>query len=111
MIEHEPPYGELLELLRKNWQIDASWDGLRKFWYIGWTDEHMAQCKERARGLGAFVDSLCDPLNAENEKLLELAIMLHGCAMHSASCEKCRENNDGYACDYIMQELGIEAGQ
>ena len=38
----------LISLLRKDWQIEASWDGLRRFWYIGWTDEHVAQCEALA---------------------------------------------------------------
>lgn len=72
MIEHEPPYERLIELLARDWEIEASWDGLRGFWYIGWTDGHVARCKECAEGLGAYVDSFCDPLKAENAKLREL---------------------------------------
>lgn len=72
MMQKEPPYDELIEVLRRDWQIEASWDGLRRVWYVGWTDEHVESCAECARGLGAYADSLCDPLKAENAKLREL---------------------------------------
>lgn len=72
MMQNEPPYDELIEVLRRDWQIEASWDGLRRVWYVGWTDEHVESCAECAKGLGAYVDSLCDPLKAENAKLWEL---------------------------------------
>ena len=61
----------LVSSLRNDWQIEASWDGLRRFWYIGWTDEHVESCAECAKGLGAYADSLCDTLKAENAKLCE----------------------------------------
>lgn len=35
----EPPYDELLRCLENDWNIRASWDGLRKFWCIELTDE------------------------------------------------------------------------
>lgn len=41
-------------------------------------------------------------------KLEELVKELFRCATRGAACEKCKENNDGYACAYIMRELGIE---
>lgn len=69
MIEHDPPYDELIDALRRDWEIDASWDGLRRFWYIGWTEEHVARCKECAEGLGSYCDSLLDPLKTENASL------------------------------------------
>lgn len=36
---HEPPYDELLRCLENDWNISASWDGLRKFWNIELTEE------------------------------------------------------------------------
>ena len=30
----EPPYERLIERLREDWDIDVSWDGLRRFWHI-----------------------------------------------------------------------------
>ena len=41
----QPPYDELIEALRRDWEIEASWDGLRRFWYVGWTDEHVRRCE------------------------------------------------------------------
>lgn len=76
MIEYEPPYEKLIELLARDWEIEASWDGLRCFWHIGWTDKHVARCKECAKGLGAYVDSMLDPLKVENAKLRELVAEL-----------------------------------
>ena len=35
----EPPYDELLRCLENDWNIRASWDGLRKFWCIELTEE------------------------------------------------------------------------
>jgi len=35
----EPPYDSLIRCLENDWHISASWDGLRKFWNIGLTDE------------------------------------------------------------------------
>ena len=35
----ELPYDELLRHLENDWHISASWDGLRKFWDIGLTED------------------------------------------------------------------------
>lgn len=43
----QPPYDELIESLRRDWDIEASWDGLRRFWYIGLTDEGVRKRDER----------------------------------------------------------------
>ena len=37
----QPPYRELIEVLRRDWGIEVSWDGLRRFWYVGRTDERV----------------------------------------------------------------------
>lgn len=34
-----PPYDELLRCLENDWNISASWDGLRRFWNIELTEE------------------------------------------------------------------------
>lgn len=99
MMQKEPPYDELIEVLRRDWQIEASWDGLRRVWYVGWTDEHVESCAECARGLGAYADSLCDPLKAENAKLRELVDCMTPIAWYAAS-ERERDR---------MRELGVEA--
>lgn len=48
----QPPYDELIESLRRDWGIDASWDGLRRFWYVGLTDEGVRKRDEREATLG-----------------------------------------------------------
>jgi hypothetical protein len=50
---------QLVTLLRVDWDIDASWDGLRRFWYIGLTNDG---CLMRDRACKA---------EAENTKLRE----------------------------------------
>lgn len=47
-------------------------------------------------------------LETENAKLRELVIEVFECARRGAACETCKVNNDGYACVYIMRELGVE---
>lgn len=43
----QPPYDKLVEVLRRDWDIECSWDGLRRFWYVGLTDEGMCKRDER----------------------------------------------------------------
>lgn len=50
-------------------------------------------------------------LKTENAKLRELVLEVFACARRGAVCEKCKENNDGYACVYIMRDLGIEVDE
>ena len=52
----QPPYDELIEALRRDWDIEASWDGLRRFWYVGLTDEGVRKRDEREATLGVEVD-------------------------------------------------------
>ena len=49
----QPPYDELIEALRRDWDIEASWDGLRRFWYVGLTDEGVRKRDEREATLGS----------------------------------------------------------
>lgn len=104
-MREQPPYDELIEVLRRDWQIEASWDGLRRVWYVGWTDEHVESCAECARGLGAYADSLCDPLKAENAKLREMCVSLYEFAMS--------EYPDGTELNFAdrMRELGVEVNE
>ena len=53
----QPPYDELIEALRRDWDIEASWDGLRRFWYVGLTDEGVRKRDEREATLGRRVVS------------------------------------------------------
>lgn len=50
-------YRELIRILDHDWNIEASWDGLRKFWYVGLTEKGVAERDER---------------DAENAKLRKL---------------------------------------
>ena len=51
----QPPYDELIEALRRDWDIEASWDGLRRFWYVGLTDEGVRKRDGREATLGRGV--------------------------------------------------------
>lgn len=64
----QPPYDELIESLQRDWDIEASWDGLRRFWYVGLTDEGVRKRDEREATLGrgecrnaapSYLDFLC----------------------------------------------------
>lgn len=48
----QPPYDELIESLRRDWGIDVSWDGLRRFWYVGLNEKGMRMRDERDATLG-----------------------------------------------------------
>lgn len=39
LAERIAAFEELVEALRRDWGIEASWDGLRHFWYVGLTEE------------------------------------------------------------------------
>lgn len=41
----------------------------------------------------------------ENQKLRDLVQMMYAC---KGECDECQWLNDGYACGYFMQQLGIE---
>ena len=53
----QPPYDKLIEALQRDWDIEASWDGLRRFWYVGLTDEGVRKRDEREATLGRRVVS------------------------------------------------------
>jgi len=85
----------LVTLLRNDCDIEASWDGLRKFWYIGLTE---SGCLMRDRACKA---------EAENAKLREYAakawslFIAHG-AVHACDLSEVDAVRDG------LRELGIE---
>ena len=49
-----------------------------------------------------------EKLREENEKLRYLVAEMFKCVKDGNDCERCRESNDGYACAYVMRDLGIE---
>ena len=59
----QPSYDELIEALRRDWDIEASWDGLRRFWYVGLTDEGVRKRDEREATLGS---GTCHPIISDN---------------------------------------------
>lgn len=94
----------LVTLLRNDCDIEASWDGLRKFWYIGLTE---SGCLMRDRACKA---------EAENTKLRELVVTLMACVSVD-DCDKCPINGAEFKVDEVrccreakqrMQALGIE---
>lgn len=103
----------LITLLRNDCDIEASWDGLRKFWNIGLTE---SGCLMRDRACKA---------EAENEELRELVRELWNCALqyhrfdvyrHEIGVDgcgiDCTANGEGCcACklEQRMRELGVEA--
>ena len=93
----QPPYDVLLDILASEWGIDASWDGLRRFWCVELNDEGV-----RKR----------DELHAENDKLREL-VRIAGTYCVNGLCGK----DDGCplylgkpycALPDHMRELGVE---
>ena len=87
----------LVTLLRNDCDIEASWDGVRKFWYIGLTE---SGCLTRDRACKA---------EAENAKLRELVRHLRECTRHNV-CAACKYADDVCDFDYDMRELGVELG-
>lgn len=47
-----PPYERLIEALRRDWGIEASWDGLRRFWCVELTEEGVRMRDKRDATLG-----------------------------------------------------------
>lgn len=99
MIEREPPYDKLIELLARDWGIEASWDGLRHFWYIGLTEECV-----RNR------DEINEQLEDENAKLRELVKLAYDCATSGVSCHDCDLVFDEDSCPLKseLESMGIE---
>lgn len=90
----------LVTVLRNDCDIEASWDGLRKFWYIGLTEN------------GCLMRDMACKAEAENAKLRELASELWvSCPVHDSDCDECRHKGGRTGCELYdrMLELGIEA--
>lgn len=88
----------LVSLLRNDWDIEASWDGLRKFWHIGLTEDG---CLQRDRACRA---------EAENARLRAICTSAYECARHSdhATCDDCTGMFGGCTLKSAMREAGIE---
>ena len=95
----QPPYDELIEALRRDWDIEASWDGLRRFWYVGLTDEGVRKRDERYKECMALVHEA----DKRIDELRELVRDLYGLAWPECP---------GAAEAYLprIQSLGVEVG-
>jgi len=95
----QPPYDELIEALRRDWDIEASWDGLRRFWYVGLTDEGVRKRDEREATLGRGECRITDERYKEcmalvqeaNERIDELRELVRDLLHHIEypPCEGC----------------------
>lgn len=61
--DEQPPYDLLIDLLRDEWDIEVMWDGLRRFWYVGLTDEGVRKRDEREAMLRR---GTCHPVANDN---------------------------------------------
>lgn len=85
----------LVTLLRNDCDIDASWDGLRRFWSIGLTE---GGCLMRDRACKA---------EAENDRLRKLLQDVAICASGNY-CYDCPHQYDGCDRDERLRAEGIE---
>ena len=87
----------LVTLLRNDCDIEASWDGLRKFWYIGLTE---GGCLMRDRACKA---------EAKNAKLRELVRMMwKPFCWAQSGYDVCLTDEQDKAIRDFVRELGIE---
>lgn len=49
LAERIATFEELVEILRRDWDIEASWDGVRRLWYVGLTEEGVRKRDEAER--------------------------------------------------------------
>lgn len=74
--KNETPYDRLIERLREDWNIEVSWDGLRKFWHIGLTENGMRERDERNKREASLGRGTCElEINSD---------------MTAVVCSKCR---------------------
>lgn len=120
----------LLRILRDEWRIEASWDGLRHFWYVGLTDEGVRERdereaeNERLRDCLAASEEEAKVVLAENRGLRELVKDMYRCMCAAneqdwfyferdkSGCGlSCTINGEGCGLLAIadrMRELGVE---
>ena len=91
---------KLTAILRNDCDIDASWDGLRKFWSVGLTEQ------------GVLMRDRACKAEAENARLQSLCVSAYKCARHSdhATCEDCIGMCGGCTLLSAMRKAGIEVG-
>ena len=102
------PYDQLIDELRETWGIEASWDGLRKFWYIGWTDEHVEDIgrlhDELRDAIVELLGNRCDwvqsGVTAAHDVLDRASMMGRG------TCEMTFGGTDGmFACSECLENI------
>lgn len=78
----------LVTLLRNDCDIEASWDGLRKFWYIGLTE---SGCLMRDRACKAEAENakLRERLSQRTAKRIVVSNHDTDCATGHAECSEC----------------------
>ncbi len=72
----QPPYDLLIDLLRDEWDIDVMWDGLRRFWYVGLTDEGVRKRDEQEATLGR---GTCKPVDGYDDDGEEIGTCCSEC--------------------------------
>lgn len=87
---------KLIRILNNDYDLCIQWDGLRKFWYVGLTDEGVRKRDERDAEVGLLRD--------QNAKLRELVRDMWDVALHPQLF------GDGSYLLGRMCDLGIEVG-
>lgn len=86
------PYDILIDILRDEWGIEVMWDGLRRFWYVGLTEEGVRK-------------------RDENEKLRELLRdMLHWMPC-KRPCQSCARYRYPEGCEFEIQRRKLGGGR
>lgn len=96
-------YRELVEILRRDWRIEASWDDLRKVWYVGLTEDGVRERDERdAKALEAA--------NIEIGELRELVrdMFMTFCTFRETAMTDREELRHSVRFWKKLDELGIE---
>lgn len=117
----------LVTLLRADCDIDASWDGLRRFWSIDLTEGGClmrdrackaegdnAKLRESVKRLMTQRDERLARAEAENAKLRELVSGLEYC-VQGFVCDGCPlydpSGTNHRRCESLERELGIEVAE
>lgn len=99
--EENARYRELVEILRRDWLIEVSWDGLRKLWYVGLTDAGVRERDERDA-------KAPEAAKAENDKLRKLVRdMLKAMRMQDSSTKNVYVSFTPWF-ERRLHDLGIE---
>lgn len=67
-------FEELVEILRRDWDIEASWDGVRRLWYVGLTEEGVRK-RDEAERENAVTGDTSDGYHTFNELYHHRAVL------------------------------------